>query len=202
MGKPKRPELSADDDILDMVAEEEGGLPADVPDVKCCNECAEQLPATEDYFYSDATRPDGLMSTCISCRTKRQVERENRAIADKVDQLDRAAINVIERLANDEDLSHVPHVVEVYQRIMEAYDGVGGFAQHFMANYLSAKPGSQIRQRMLDKMINLAMKISEEGMAQKPVELMTDEDLQLELERQAKRHLRITHDDGEDQGAA
>jgi hypothetical protein len=116
-----------------------------------------------------------------------------------VEKLDEASLTMLDTLLSGRG-SDVPHIVELYQRIIEIFDGVGGFAQHYMVNYLSAKPGSMIRQRMLDQVFKIAIKVSEEGMAQAPIDLMLDEDVQHELAR--REQLRIRHEDRKDEGAA
>ena len=72
------------------------------------------------------------------------------------------------------------------------FGGPGGFAQHFMANFLSTSLGSSTRQRMLDTILRLNVKVSESGAAQKSLEEITDEDLDREIEETARKLILLT----------
>ena len=93
----------------------------------------------------------------------------------RVKQLDTATLKLIDQICKGG--AEVPHLTELYQRIMEAFDGAGGFAQHFMAQYLMAKPGSSIRTKLLMATIAMGKEVSAMGGAQLPVEAMQDEEL-------------------------
>ena len=166
------------------------GAPPARPDsamVKPCMTCGIEYPKTASFYHSDKQAKDGFKATCIECRRKQRKRRNADRVAKKVEQIDNLSLGMIDSLMQTG--SDVPHVAEVFQRVMEAFNGAGGFAQHFMAQYLSAKPGSAIRQRMLDSVIRLATKVSDTGAAQIPVDMLTDEDLQMELEKRAKTFL-------------
>lgn len=167
--------------------------------VKVCQRssggCGQELPKSPDYFDRDNSRPDGLKSICKSCRAEQRKKREDEALAEKLKSLERTALLTMEQMVSKG--SSVPHMAEVFQRLMESFNGVDGFAQHYMAQYLSAQPGSAIRQKMLDTMIRLNQKVSESGAAQKSLEDLTDED----LERIHKeRLLRLVGIEGEEGG--
>ena len=44
-----------------------------------CNRCKETLPATEDVFVKDKSRPLGLAYECIQCHRERKRGRDNRS---------------------------------------------------------------------------------------------------------------------------
>jgi hypothetical protein len=162
----------------------------------CQGNCGRDLPATADYFDRDATRDDGLRSICKECRANERLLAKQDALDDRIKILDEKSVQMIELLTRTG--SDLPHIAEVYQRVMEVYEGAGGFAAHFMAQYLSCKPGSTTRTKMLELVVRLSTKVSESGAAQIPLELMTDEDLQVAFEKGVKRYIpRIVHDNGE-----
>jgi hypothetical protein len=67
-----------------------------------------------------------------------------------------------------------------------------------MAQYLASVPGSSTRQKMLDMVVKLAVKTSESGAAQIPIEMLSDEDLQVQFEMGMRKYVpRIAHYDGE-----
>lgn len=155
--------------------------------LKMCTECGMELPCTSDYFDRDKTHADNLKNVCKLCRSAKHEERALAARDERLKKIDEASLKMLDRMVKIG--SDVPHMAELYQRLMEIYDGVGGFAAHYMAQYLSAAPGSAVRQKMLDRIIALGIKVSEAGHAQLPVELMEDEDLQLQLQKQAQKFL-------------
>lgn len=170
--------------------------------IKTCTQCGQDLPATDQYFDQDATKDDGLRTVCKQCRCAVREENELRKRDQRLQMVDDAAYNLLNNVARGG--SDVPHVAEVYQRLMDVFDGAGGYATHFMAQYLEAKPGSTTRTKMLELLMRLGMKVSESGAAKIPVEMMNNVDLQNEVAEQARRIFRIEdgarkeddHDDG------
>jgi len=161
----------------------------------CTGECGHDLPATSDYFDRDESKDDGLRTVCKACRSLEGERREQKQMDDRIKKLDEGALHLLDSLARSG--SEIPHVAEVYQRLMEVFDGAGGYAAHFMAQYLMATPGSSTRTKMLELIMRIGFKVSEMGNAQLPVEMMHDEDLQLVFDKGAKRMLRLTNVDGE-----
>lgn len=161
-----------------------------MPDgLKTCYRCGEDLPSTLQYFDQDTTKPDGLRSTCKQCRFETRNERRVSQRDERLQMMDDAAFNLLETVARGG--SDVPHIAETYQRLMDVFDGAGGFAAHFMAQYLESTPGSTTRTKLLELVMRLGLKVSESGAAQVPLELMTDTDLQNKLDEQARRMFRI-----------
>lgn len=167
----------------------------------CAGECGQDLPATSDYFDRDGDKPDGLKNVCKACRALTHSRNEMKRIDDRIKKLDEGSMNLLEALTRTG--SEIPHISELYQRLMEVFEGAGGFAAHFMAQYLMAKPGSAVRQKMLETVIRLGTKVTEAGSAQLPVDAMRDEDLQIVFEKGARRMLRISGDvDGQTKEAS
>jgi len=171
---------------------------------KTCSECGDDLPATTQYFDQDQTKDDGLRTVCKHCRLQVREEKERKKRDERLQMVDDAAFNLLHKVSRGG--SDVPHVAELYQRLMDVFDGSGGFAAHFMAQYLEAKPGSTTRTKMLELLTRLGMKVSESGAARIPVEMMSDLDLQHEVAEQARRVFRIEDgarkEDGDDDGAS
>lgn len=160
----------------------------------CTGPCGEELPATSDYFDRDATKDDGLRQVCKACRAQERQLESFKAIDARVRKLDAHSLDVLDTLARAG--AEIPHIAEIYQRVMEAFEGAGGFAAHLMGQYLMAKPGSSARTKILEMMVRLAVKVSETGAAQLPVDLMADEDLAIAFEKGVQKFIpRIAHDD-------
>lgn len=164
--------------------------------MKMCNECGMELPATPDYFDVDNDKDDGLKTICKGCRKLGSEVKRNTKISENIDMMDKASLALIRQLARGG--SECPHVAELYQNIMQAFDGAGGFAIHFMNQYLAAQPGSTQRTKMLDLLMRLATKVTDSGAAQMPLDLMSDEDLQHTLEQRTLKLLGGTDREGLD----
>ena len=68
--------------------------------------------------------------------------------------------------------------------------------QHFLANYLSTKPGSAARGKQINTIISLGVKVSESGAAEKSLDGITDEELESEINATAKALLMFNPIDG------
>ena len=73
-------------------------------------------------------------------------------------------------------------MAETFQKIMEAFGGPGGFSQQVMSTFYKAAPGSLQRQRILEAVLRLNIKVSESGAAQKSLEELTNEELDKEIQ--------------------
>lgn len=150
-------------------------LPAQADVKRCAGDCGMELPKTASYFDRDNQTTDGFKKICKQCRSEQRRKKEDVDVAEAVKKIDRASLILLEKSARSG--SDVPHMAELYQRLMEVFNGPSGFSQHFMAQYLAAEAGGSTRQKMLDAMIRMSQKVSESGAAQKSLEDLTDEDL-------------------------
>lgn len=148
---------------------------------KVCACCREEYPRNDTYFTPDPSMPDGYRPKCANCRSAQSRKKHMRMVRNRVRKLDKASMAIIDAIA--ERGTAVPHIAEVFQRLMDAYGGAAGLARHHMAQYLSSKPGSQIRQRMIEGIIKLSIKVTDHGGARKPVEMMDDEELEREYQQ-------------------
>lgn len=161
----------------------------------CTGFCGEELPATSEYFDRDATREHGLRSVCKTCRAKMRQLEAYEAVDTRVRNLDARSLDMLDTLVRAG--AEIPHIAEIYQRVMEAFEGPGGFAAHLMGQYLMAKPGSIARGKILSEIMRLAAKVSDSGAAQIPVNLLDDEDLAIAFEKGVQKFVpRISNDDG------
>ena len=82
--------------------------------------------------------------------------------------------------------SNIPHTAELLEGAMVAFGGTAGFSNLLLKQYLDAKPGSRIRSGILEMITRLASKNTEVGGAKKPTELMSEEELEAEIELRLK----------------
>ena len=170
------------------------GLSPVMDETKPCSKCQEYLPKTASYFDRDNHAADGFRDICKQCRAENKQLEENKEIAERVDRLDEATAKVLDIILSD-NYTPLPHVGEVYQSLIGVFGGAQGYAQHFMANYLMAKPGSSTRQKQLDTILRMSMKATELGAAKKPLEMMTEEELEKLAKEQIKRLAVYTPED-------
>ena len=159
---------------------------------KECSSCYVLYPATNEYFHTDNDKEDGLKTECKQCRKEKKKQLENQDIDARIQKLEAEGIKLLDVLASRG--SSIPHMAETFQRLIDVFGGAGGFAQHYLANYLSTPAGSSTRQKMLDTILRLNIKVSESGAAQKSLEEITDEELDLEIQQTAKSLLLFSGD--------
>lgn len=156
-----------------------------VPQEKHCKRCDEFKEIAS--FDRDATKEDGYKAVCKPCRA--EVQKAKR-LGDSIDVLRQLEKNVITGLANSKPGgTDVPHVAEIYESAIGMLGGVHGLVQQMWATYLAAQPGSQTRERLLGQIIKIGMVISDSKKVEMPVELMSDQDLQREIETRRKGYV-------------
>lgn len=182
-GEYIEPEVASSDELINRAI-------AGLPEVAVCITCNEEYPLSEHYFRRDSSKATGFRATCRMCEQQSASPPADAALERRLAAIEATAARVLDDVV--ERGADVPHLADLYQTIMDAFDGVGGFAKHYIANYLMAKPGSMIRQRMLNTVIKMGTEVTLRGMAQTPVESLSDEDLERELEQRAARLLRYS----------
>jgi len=183
-----------------------GFAPDDNPDVpegmKRCSRCLSILLFRD--FDKDATKPDGHRYNCKRCRATTKAELERKEIADKAAELDRRAVDIISKVAGTGAAS-IPHVAELFHHLVDVFGGPEMLAQHCMGTYLVSKPGSPARQKILSMIMQMAVKVTDSGAASMPLDLMTDEDIENELnkrmERQVEEKIKLRIADAEEKTA-
>lgn len=125
---------------------------------------------------------------CRQCRTKAKKRAVRRASEKR-----KSAMNRMEKVAVDRLLgsihtggSTVPHTAELLESLMQYFGGVNGLAAMFFKQYCDSKPGSSFRTKMLDTAVRLVSKNTEVGGAKKPLELMTAEEIEAEIEERIR----------------
>ena len=151
---------------------------------KVCSQCCIEMPATADYFDIDQEKPDGLKGACKKCRKEYRELKEARELDARMQKLDEQLMKTLE-LASVTGGSDVPHIAEILQKIVALFGGSQGVAMQFMGTYLQSKPGSNQRMRMLQSVLKLTNDVTVSGAAKVPVELMSDEDIQREIEKRS-----------------
>jgi hypothetical protein len=83
--------------------------------------------------------------------------------------------------------NNVPHTAELLESMMHYFGGVNGFASMAMKQYWDSPPGSRMRSSLLEMIVRLAAKNTEQGGARKPIQLYTEEELEGEINKRLEQ---------------
>lgn len=147
---------------------------------KACVECGTSYPATPANFHKSK---DGLHAKCRKCRNKNARGSRKKKRNRKLDEIERGAVDLFTAAARIGG-ANIPHSSELLEVIMEYFGGVRGFANAYLKQFYDAPVGGAFRTKMLDSVVRLVVGNTAMGGAKKPLELMTEEELEAELRRQ------------------
>lgn len=147
---------------------------------RVCIGCQKTLPANSTYFHKSK---DGYHARCRACRNKRLRQGRGQKRNKKLDEIERGAVKHFVAAARIGG-AHIPHSAELLEILMEYFGGVRGFANAYMKQFYDAPVGGAFRTKMLDSIVRLVTTNTAMGGAKKPLDLMTEEELEDELRRQ------------------
>ena len=149
-------------------------------DYKACVECGTSYPATTANFHKSK---DGLHSRCRKCRNKQGRDSRQKKQNKKLAEIEKGAVDLFVASARIGG-ANIPHSSELTEVIMEYFGGVRGFANAFMKQFYDSPVGGAFRTKMLDTVVRLVKDNTAMGGSKKPLELMSEEELEAELRRQ------------------
>lgn len=165
-----------------------------------------EVADAERYFDRDSQSKDGFKKICKACRSEQAALHES---ADALKQLQHIDRSILRRLANARPGGpNVPHSADLLERIYTIIGGANGMAALLMKTFMQAAPGSPTQQKILAQIMALTHQNTEVGGAKKPVDLLSDEEVDAEIERLLKAKsvpmdqthtLKILPDDFEDE---
>jgi hypothetical protein len=79
--------------------------------------------------------------------------------------------------------SEIPHTSEMLESIMHLLGGSHGFASALISQYHAAPAGGRIRTQILELVSKLTVKVAESGATRAPIALMSDGELEAELNK-------------------
>lgn len=79
--------------------------------------------------------------------------------------------------------SEIPHTSEMLESIMHLLGGSHGFASALISQYHAAPAGGRIRTQILEMVAKLANQVAESGATRAPIALMSDSELEAELNK-------------------
>jgi len=160
-----------------------------VSDLKVCIGCGASLPATTQFFHKSK---DGFHARCRKCRNKKERTARKKKTNKKLEEIERGAVDLFissARLGG----ANIPHSSELLEVVMEYFGGVRGFANAYLKQFYDSPVGGAFRTKMLDSILRLVVGNTAMGGAKKPLELMTEEELESELRRQVLDAARTMH---------
>ena len=149
-------------------------------DYKTCVECGTSYPATTANFHKSK---DGFHSRCRQCRNKQERQKNKKKRNGKLAEIEKGAVDLFIASARLGGAS-IPHSSELLEVLMEYFGGVRGFANAYMKQYYDSPVGGAFRTKMLDSVVRLVVGNTAMGGAKKPLELMSEDELEAELRRQ------------------
>ena len=147
---------------------------------KVCIECGLSWPATTTYYHKSK---DGFHARCRKCRNSKLRGERKKKSNNKLDEIEKGAVKLFvasSRLGG----ANIPHSSELLEVLMEYFGGVRGFSNAFMKQFFDAPVGGAFRTKMLDTVMRLVVNNTAMGGAKKPLELMSEAELEAELRRQ------------------
>lgn len=171
--------MSDDDEELRELAEASEQLLSQ----QRCDACRKSLPLAPEYFHRDKGKETGFMTTCKECRASQRRKEQSEDIIAKVVELERRGLDLLCDEANSTILEPSPHASTLLEEIMACFGGAQKYAQSLYAHYLCAPPGSSARQKIHQMIVSLTVKVTESGNAQLRTELLSDEELEQEVEK-------------------
>lgn len=150
-----------------------------------CVSCKSVLPETKEHFVPvERADGDALSYTCIECN-----ERAKRSA--KMAVIEKTAVEHLLEVATTGG-SKIPHTAEVLESIMHYFGGTNGFASVLLKQYFDSPPGSRIRSGVLEMILRLTAKNTEQGGARKPLQLYSEEELEEEIDERIRQAASLT----------
>lgn len=147
---------------------------------KVCIGCGLSWPATTTHFHKSK---DGFHARCRRCRNQKLKGERKKKRNKKLDEIEKGAVDLFVA-ASRIGGAHIPHSSELLEVLMEYFGGVRGFGNIFLKQYYDSPVGGAFRTKMLESIMRLVQNNTALGGAKKPLELMSEEELEGELRRQ------------------
>ena len=138
--------------------------------IRHCEECSQDLELTKENFACVRGTHANYERVCRKCMKALKAKA-------KMQELETTALTKFMESAGSGG-SDIPHTSEMLEGLMRVFGGTNGFANLVAKQYFDCKPGSRLRNSTLEMVTRLATKNTEHGGAKKPLELMTEQELE------------------------
>lgn len=150
-----------------------------MPETKSCSHCGKSYPLTKQFWHVSKGE---FHSRCRKCRNKKQKDGRLIRSQKKLAEIERGAVDTFIAAARVGG-TNIPHSAELLEVAMKYFGGVEGFVTAFMKQYYDAPAGGAFRTKQLDSILKLITANTAMGGAKKPLELMTEEELEAQYRR-------------------
>lgn len=150
-----------------------------MPESRACVKCGKTYPLTPDYFHKSK---DGFHARCRQCRNKKVKDDRKTKTQRKLAEIEKGAVDLFIASARVGG-ANIPHSSELLECMMKYFGGVEGFSRAFMKQFFDSPAGGAFRTKQLDSLLRLIVSNTAMGGAKKPLELMTEEELEAQYRR-------------------
>lgn len=148
-------------------------------EVRVCSECGGRYPLTRDHWHKSK---DGWHTKCRNCRNKADKRGRDKVRHKKLREIEKGAVDTFIAAARIGG-ANIPHSSEVLECMMRYFGGVEGFSRAFMKQFFDAPAGGAFRTKQLDSVLRLIVSNTAMGGSKKPLDLMTEEELEAQYRR-------------------
>lgn len=173
---------------------------------RTCAICRQSMPL--DHFERRGRpRKDGSPpksdDVCKHCREIQEKE-TRKFVRQNAKKIDGMMLDLVGAMADDPmtEFDDLPNIGTAVQYLLRPFGGMQGLALQIASSYLSSPPGSTCRQKTHSLLMNMAKEASKLGYAKKPMELMSDAELEEFLREKQRRLMKLADDDEEIQNEA
>jgi hypothetical protein len=150
-----------------------------VAESRQCDTCKRVMPLEKKYFPHIRGGTISFQATCRKCKVKLKREKELARIEGQ------AVDSFIGRAVRGG--SNIPHTAEMLESLMHYFGGANGFASLAMKQYFESPPGGRMRNSILEMIVRLAAKNTEQGGARKPIQLYSEDELEQEINKRLEQ---------------
>jgi len=150
-----------------------------VSESRKCTQCGTSYPLDREHWHRSK---DGWHAKCRKCRNKSDKRGRDKVRAKKLSEIEKGAVDLFIASARIGG-ANIPHSSELLEVLMRYFGGVEGFGRAFIKQFYDAPAGGAFRTKQLDSIVRLATNNTAMGGSKKPLELMTEEELEAEYRR-------------------
>lgn len=134
-----------------------------------------------EFFDVDTKNKDGFKRICKSCRSEQRLVKKIAERNQRLQHIDQRIVGLLNQARPGG--TEVPHIAEVFSKIVQLMGGANGLAMSVVQTYVQAPPGSPTRQKMLAHILHVAKSTTDSGAAKVPLEMLNEEELEAEIIR-------------------
>ena len=147
--------------------------------VRQCEQCQTVKTLSVKFFPRVPGCNTTLRFTCRVCIQEKKKRDQMQAIEDR-------AVDIYLR-SSSVGGANIPHTAELLESVMQYFGGTNGFSSIIMKQYWDSPPGGRMRNSLLEMIVRLASKNTEQGGARKPINLFTEEEIESEINHRIEK---------------